>query len=454
MKTPNLTKLIGINKFDFDKLVSPIKGSKVSPQIEIRPSMLIPVLKTGDEMALTSIFLSSLKLVKEFRYKFFREIKFPKGGQLFFYTEVGFPKLFNERIDGLIINVSSGKIKDAVFLEMKGGNNDLDKSQIEKYIVIARKLKINKLVTISNQFVSDPKETPIEKIKVPPSFSLYHFSWTSILTSAQILLSENDQNIEDRDQVNIMREVVNYLEHPKSGLLGHSSMGKSWKEICDKINNNERIKKTDDNIKDAVSSWHQQEKYLALLMSRSLGSPVKSSLKNKSSIESDIKKIIDKQLLYGSLTIENTVSKIDIRLDFNKKTVTFSISIIPPIDRKNNGKVSFLFRQLEKCKRREGKLFNSLEDDIFVEPFFKFLRSQNNFSLVDLQSEDFRRYNDIQKFQISLVRNFKSNFASSKKFVSELESETLKFYESIVQHLSNWKKPVPKIDNFSDIITN
>ena len=37
--------------------------------IELQNARLIPILKTGDEQALTSIFLSSLKLIKEFRDK-------------------------------------------------------------------------------------------------------------------------------------------------------------------------------------------------------------------------------------------------------------------------------------------------------------------------------------------------------------------------------------------------
>ena len=58
------SKLVGLKKEDFDILVK----LPDSP-IQVRPARLIPVVKTGDEMALTSIFLSSLKLVKEFRDK-------------------------------------------------------------------------------------------------------------------------------------------------------------------------------------------------------------------------------------------------------------------------------------------------------------------------------------------------------------------------------------------------
>ncbi len=105
----NFTKLIGLSKSDFDNYIKP-NDSKFEPQIYVRPARLIPALKTGDEMALASIFLSSLRLVKEFRDLLFKEFKFSKNGKLYYYTEVSFPKLFKERIDAMIMNVVSGKI--------------------------------------------------------------------------------------------------------------------------------------------------------------------------------------------------------------------------------------------------------------------------------------------------------------------------------------------------------
>ncbi len=63
----NLTKLVGLKKEDFDSFV-------LSGQIQVQPSRLIPTHKTGDEMALTSIFLSTIRLIKEFRDDFFKQI--------------------------------------------------------------------------------------------------------------------------------------------------------------------------------------------------------------------------------------------------------------------------------------------------------------------------------------------------------------------------------------------
>ena len=450
-----LKKLIGLDKTEFDSYFKVGENHHQKPQILVRPTRLIPVLKAGDEMALTSIFLSSIKLVKEFRNSIFKEIKFPKGGKCFYYTEVSFPdsEFKESRIDGLIINVSGGIIKDAVFFEMKSGTNNLEGKQIENYITIAKKFGVDKLVTISNQFVSEPKESPIDKLKKPPSFNLYHFSWTHIQTLAQILLFDNDENIEDEDQVNIMHEVVSYFENPKSGLAGYSAMHKDWREVCDKIYKDQKVNRNDNEIRNAVRSWHQEEKDLALLMSRNLGVAVKSSIKTgSSSIDDDIKKLINTQKLNGFLVIKDAFSKIEIDLDFNKKTVTFSAILAPPMDKKNTGKISYLLKQLDKCKRYEGKLYDDIEDKIYITPYFKSLKSQDNYSLFDIRNSDFKKYNDIQKFKIIMINNFKGDFASQKKFVSELESSSLKFYEAIIQHLSNWKKPPPKVDNFNSSV--
>ena len=97
-----LTKLVGIKKEDFDSYVE-------NKQIQVQEARLIPLLKTGDEMALTSIFLSTIKLVKEFRDILFRELKLSRNGKVYYYTEVCFPKIDNCRIDGLILIIKKKK---------------------------------------------------------------------------------------------------------------------------------------------------------------------------------------------------------------------------------------------------------------------------------------------------------------------------------------------------------
>jgi len=49
-------KIVGLKKSDFDLLVG--------KEIHLRTARLIPLLKAGDESALTSVFLSALRISK------------------------------------------------------------------------------------------------------------------------------------------------------------------------------------------------------------------------------------------------------------------------------------------------------------------------------------------------------------------------------------------------------
>ena len=111
----SLTKLIGLKKEDFDSFIQ-------SGQIIVQPARLIPTLKTGEEMALTSIFLSTARLVKEYRDGLFKEIKLSRSGKVYFYTEASFPDINKSRIEGLIIVVIKGVLNNVVM--------DLKKTQI------------------------------------------------------------------------------------------------------------------------------------------------------------------------------------------------------------------------------------------------------------------------------------------------------------------------------------
>ena len=62
------TKLIGLPFSEFNSLID--KGNEIHAQ----PARLIPLSKPGDETTLTSIFLSSLRLITEFRKNISREI--------------------------------------------------------------------------------------------------------------------------------------------------------------------------------------------------------------------------------------------------------------------------------------------------------------------------------------------------------------------------------------------
>ena len=125
----SIKKIIGANFDDFKNFC---KKDDDKPYLMLRKARLIPISKFGLETSLTSVFLSSIRLVKEFRENFLSEINMSYGGNVYVYTEITFPHQNEEkRIDGMIITVRGNKIYDAALLEMKNGNNALCKDQIE-----------------------------------------------------------------------------------------------------------------------------------------------------------------------------------------------------------------------------------------------------------------------------------------------------------------------------------
>jgi len=439
MMKKSLKKLINLSLDDFYELHQ-------LGLIQYQEARLIPLLKTGDEGALTSIFLSSIRLVKEFRDDIYREIKLSRVGYSLYLTEVVFIDIDkSSRIDGLILVVSKNIIKDAVVFEMKNKNNNLDKEQIERYIGVSKRIGIDKMVTISNEFVSDSTQSPVQ-IKPPKNFNLYHFSWTYLMTKGQLLLFKNDQNIEDEDQVEIMKEVLHYLEAPASGVAGYHSMKPGWKETVEKIGNRIPLKLNDPDLIEAVESWHEEEKDMALLLSRKLGVFVRSTARDKDSIKNSSKSLKDDQYLSGNLSIKNSVSDIKIGLDFEIASVSMSVKVNPPMDKGTKARITWLYKQLDNAKKKNPLVFETIENGLIIEANIKHARQHTKISWqqLDLLFEEVNG-KEIQAFNIVYINKFGKSFSSNKKFIVSIEKMVLEYYAGIVQYLTNWNRPAPKL---------
>jgi len=436
-------KIINLKKSDFDEFVK-------NNTIQLRDARLIPSFKLGDEVGLASVFLSSIRLIREFRRMILSDLKMRKGGQFFAYNEVVFPQFKNCRIDGLALIVKGGIIKDAVIIEMKNGSNDLDKEQIERYLNVARSCLIPKVATVSNQFVSEPTQTPVD-VKSLKNVGLYHFSWSYILTIAHILLFDNDLNIEDPDQVELMKEVVKYFEFDKSGIFGFTQMKKGWKEVVEKINSGSRIKTSDPDLYEAVISWQQEEKDLALILSRSLGvfvtsgeSRYKGNLNAR--INVDKKRLIESKHLYSVLNVKNAVSDIRVDTFFEKRIIEMSVALKPPQDKKIRGQLSWIKRQLGNCKKKNKKTFLKIQEGILIEIALKNTNKSERVSIENLDSiyEEIKD-REIREFKVLLIKDFGKRFSNCKKFVDIIEEMLVDYYSGIVQFLSKWEEPAPKM---------
>lgn len=442
-KELKLSKLIGTYKKDFDACIS-------NGLVTLRRARLIPVAKPGDEIALASVILSALKLIDEFRKLTFNDLKMANGGQVYVYTEVTFPEFPESRIDGLILVVRGKKIKDAALLEMKTGTSVLDKEQVDRYIQVAKEYGIPRLVTMSNQFVSAPTQFPLQT-KVPKGINLYHFSWSYLLTLAHVLLSGKDYSISDEDQVHIMKEVVSYLEHKKSGTSGFNQMKPGWSTVIEQINSGARLRIKDPAVAEAIESWHQEEQDVALIMSRNLGLLVDSGVKKhrnnlQGRLDRDTKQLIERSTISSAYRIRGAVSDLAIEAHFKRRIIEMHVTIAPPTTKGAKGQLGWLRRQLENCQKKNPEQYELVSSGLLIEAWVKNARTPERAQLgeVDTLLEHLRG-REIRELRVIHFEDFGKAFSSRVKFVERLEQMALSFYTGIVQHLVNWEPPAPKI---------
>ena len=440
------TRLIGLSYSDF------ITVAEQGKDFHLHPAKLLPTQKRGDEKALTTIFLSSLRLIKEFRKGISSNIGLSQAGKIYVFTEVKFPSYDGKHNtpDGLIIIVRGRNIIDAALLEVKNKRSELDEEQICCYLKIANDYGIPKVLTVSNQFVNYPTQSPLS-IKLPRNIDLYHFSWSYVLTIAHLLLFDNDENIEDEDQVEIMKEVLDYLESNDSGVFGFNRMKPGWAEIVDKVNAGVKLDLNDKSVDETITSWIEEERDMGLILSRELGLFVNTGDKKfrnnlQAKIDYEKKQLISYNYLDSSLQISGAVSDLKVRANFDKKNLEMSVNVISPQDKKSKGQIGWMLRQLNNCQKKNPELFTNLEKSLMIDILIKFQKEPIRFRLDEIDSALEKVGNrEIKGFNIVCLQYLGRKFRSPQIFVEVIEKMVIDYYRGIVQYLKNWNKPAPQI---------
>lgn len=449
--------LIGYDFSQFQDLLRS-RGDE-SALISASEARLIPAMKkANDELQLASVTLSALRLIREFREKVFAEIGMKRHGRFHYYTELSLngSDLPNYRLDGVILQVVSGKIKDAVIIEFKGPKASVDSEQIEDYIQFSRKnLGINKIVSVSSEFTSGSKVLPYELDKrLTKNFSVYHLSWSYLKTLANLLLFDNDDNIEDEDQVLLMHEVLEFLEDDNVGLKGYQSMNSDWKQVAADFKNG--VQSKDSILRETVYAWHQEQNDMAHILSKHLGVMVKTFSKNKSGnlekmLDDEIKSLKKSGQLTFDLGIKGSFSDIAVIADFTSNTVSMEVDVTPPLssETKSRGRLSWMHKQLSKCNSKNPDAFEALANDIYIEVKQKHLRNNVKVSIHDWDEilDRLDKGRDIVEFKISYQKNLRKAFIQPKSFVNETEQMMLNYYAIVVQYLKSWTPPQPRFND-------
>lgn len=407
----------------------------------LQKASLFPVLsETNKERKITSIFLCLLSecpdLAKEVLAAVGVRIGVRSDVQAF--TEVPFG---TNRPDGLILVSSPGKEWSAI-VETKVGKNKIDADQVQRYIDVAKSNKINSVITISNEFVAKSEHSPvyIPNGKIRP-VKLFHLSWSRISTICKLLYFSD--RIENETHKNILGQFNEFLNHPTAGVERFTQMAPAWKDVVQTVLNEEELKRNSPQVVDVVESWLSEEKDLLLHLSEHVG--VELKMKDERRLESRearvkdrVVSLIDTSKLTTSLRVPDCAADILVRADLSRRTVSVSMSLEAPRDRKSNkARVNWLLRMLpfdDPRIRIQGYKFGS--------------RQPVGMALSELRSDaggfDSNKKNDVvQKFEVIMIENLGKRFSGQKTFIESMEKMVFDFYDLVAVNLKAWQASPP-----------
>jgi len=432
-----MIKKIDCGKTSFNDLHQVFKYA-TQEEFEAKRSRLFPNGNSDNEVATTSIFLSSLCAVKEYREELLSEIGVKKiknqNINLHAYTELENVSA-EERPDGLLV-VTSGKLNPiiewACFIEVKVGNNPLEESQVDRYATFAREVGINNIITISNELVTCPLDSPIKLRK--RSFNLYHWSWAFLKVSALRLVRADA--LGDSDHIFILQELRKFIDGHKK-LNNYVNMGKEWKDAVTKVHSHSVEQKVSiETLGHIVDSYIQEEKDVSLQLTAKSG--IHIELLTKGDRKEEVAKMLQSKKVITSQFMLNKDkhNAFFIDIDFIRQEVRCYTHITI-----STGKAQAQTTRLIKMFEDDS----GYTDDIFVNAFY--IRNRSNHSDTSLatlleekhQAEpygiiDKSLGDEVKFFEVKTKDLLGRDFKSAKNFIIKLEDIANRFLTQVVVH--------------------
>lgn len=413
---------------------------------------LFPILaETSKEGRTLSIFLATLASVREFSACVLGAVgqRIGTTAKLRTYTEVEFKCAKGEanlgRPDGLLVLDTWGRRWTAL-VEAKVGNVNISQEQLERYLELAKQNKIDAVITISNQFSAVPQHHPVRipawKLK---GVQLFHFSWTQILTEANLLLV--NRNVEDDDQAYVLSEFLRFITHESAGVRGFTQMPTAWPDLVAKVQAGGALQPTAD-VSAVAEAWQQESRELCLILSRQLGRRVSQRLSRAAiadpevRFQDDVGTLCSGHFLEMAVDIPNAAASLNVRVDLSRRSVLVSMKLRAPEDRvSSRARLNWLLRQIpDKADAA----------NLHVRCRWPATSPATQFRLEELRKEPAKIEENKGRlktigFEIILVSDLNRQFAQRRKFIEELERAVPAFYETVGQHLRAWQPPAPKL---------
>lgn len=409
---------------------------------------LIPV--TGIKGALdqerraSSALLAVMRIVPEYTESLLKPFGAPSGS-ISSFIEPEF-KIAGKRIrpDGLLV-VKRGSREWRALFEVKTGKNELETAQISSYLDICREYKIDALITVSNQVLNASGGHPAQGIdqRKLRSTDLYHLSWIKVITEAIVLREHTGVVDIERDAV--LNELIRFLQSDASGASEFNDMGPAWTEVRDGIRASS-IRKPDAQVLDIIANFESLVRYSALTLSARLGVGAREVVSRtartdyKKHLNSVATKLLSEKVLRGAIDVPGTAAKLEMEADLAGGLLHCSAQFSAPNEGRNRSRLNWLLRQLKDAPA-----------DTLVQWSYKHARvSEQPHKLADLREKtyEFDMPNDreIVSLRVEIMRTMGTKRSSGKGgFIDSVVDLFEEFYGSVLQKVSPWQNPAPRL---------
>ena len=416
---------------------------------------LIPTIADArKEERLVSVLLATLAMVPPFAKQLLGQcgVRVGKMSKLLSYTEVKFLSLDEndntrneDRPDGLLI-LSTGKSQWKALVEAKIDNVEIDREQVIKYARIAREYGIDAVITLSNQLTPLPTHIPYTIPKLLSNrVDFFHISWISVLTQALLILRDIEEI--SSEQAFILEEMAHYFEHPKSGIKRFEQMNTEWRPLVVGISNGEKFNRSSSEIENTISSWHQEERDVCLLLSRRIGKHVDIRLPRKHQNDTALRlrdaceSLIASHELSSSFSVPNAASDIDVNVNLERRTISCSMKLNAPGDKKRaSARTNWLLRQLRDVDGIDVIIRAVWPRGATTQEYLSKVRDDVNCLEIG------RPGATLMSFEVAMVKYLAGRFSRPRNFIEDLEKLVPDFYDRIGQRLRRWSPPPPPID--------
>ena len=247
--------------------------------------------------------------------------------------------------------------------------------------------------------------------------------------------------------------MARYFEHPSSGVRRFDRMNSQWRSLVLGVRNGQQFKRSSLEIENAVASWHQEERDICLILSRSIGERVDIRLSSKHRADPALRlrdgceSLISSQELRCAFRVPNAAGDLEVTANLQSRTISCSMKLKAPGNKKRaSARVNWLRRQLDDV---DG-------DDVIVRAFWLGRGGPTQASLSEIKTdpkclEGGRSGAAPTSFEVIIIRELAGRFSGQRTFVEDLEKLIPEFYDRIGQKLKPWVSPPPSIKKHDPI---